>query len=202
MPPSPPSATGASPWNQASPAPTAPAAPPAPTARGPPLRLPLRRRCRQQRRTHHRPGQPWLTPAASGSGPATGPPKAARSAGPGYHADPVLGRVGRVKAPTLAPATMATYERAYIARIAPHLGGSACRRSPGTGQGWLATMNGDPKRRSAEHAVETLGAILRTAMDWDRPVPRNAVGRWLRLATRTGEQATNRAARALTPTRW
>jgi integrase len=76
----------------------------------------------------------------------------------------------RAKAATLRPATISAYDRAYRTRIAPHLG--ALRLDELTRErleAWLADLlRRDPRRRSIEHAVETLCSILATAAEWNR----------------------------------
>lgn len=76
----------------------------------------------------------------------------------------------RAKAATLRPATISAYDRAYRTRIAPHLG--ALRLDELTRErleAWLADLlKRDPRRRSIEHAVETLCSMLSTAVEWNR----------------------------------
>jgi integrase len=87
----------------------------------------------------------------------------------------------RAKSATLRPATISAYDRAYRTRIAPYLG--AYRLDELTRErleGWLADLlRRDPHRRSIEHAVQTLAAMLATAVEWNR-IPINPAAR-LRL---------------------
>jgi integrase len=103
----------------------------------------------------------------------------------------------RAKSATLRPATISAYDRAYRTRVAPALG--AYRLDELTRErleAWLADLlRNDPHRRSIEHAVETLRAMLATAVEWNR-IPANPAMR-LRLPPKDpGPQA---AERVLTP---
>jgi integrase len=87
----------------------------------------------------------------------------------------------RAKSATLRPATLTSYDLAYRTRIAPNLG--ALRLDGLTRErleAWLAgLLTSDPHRRSIEQAVETLGSMLATAVEWRR-IPANPAAR-LRL---------------------
>ena len=89
-----------------------------------------------------------------------------------------------VKAATLRPATIEAYDRAYRSRISPLL---AClplvELTRERLEAWLAgLLERDPRRRSIEHAVETLASMLATAVEWHRLETNPAAG--LRLPKR------------------
>ncbi|MEZ5099630.1 MAG: tyrosine-type recombinase/integrase [Thermoleophilia bacterium] len=89
----------------------------------------------------------------------------------------------RAKSAVLRPATIEAYDRAYRTRIAPELGGFRLDQlTRELVELWLARLlEADPRRRSIEHAVETLAAMLATAVEWGR-LPVNPAAR-LRVPT-------------------
>jgi integrase len=73
------------------------------------------------------------------------------------------------RAARLRPDTWLTYDRAYRKRVAPKLGAvpleqltrERCER-------WIVSLARDPKRRAAEHALETLSTMLTAAVEWGK----------------------------------